>query len=152
MIYAIAYLLTILGVNVAFGHWPELSWLWAIAVGSIFVTRDYAQRALGHWVFVPMVVALILSYILASPFVALASACAFAVSESTDWLVFTATKRPLRDRILWSCALSAPLDSLVFLSMIGAFGFAAFGLSVASKMVASLMVWSAYWAKDRVTA
>lgn len=152
MIYAAAYLLTILAVNIAFGHWPELSWLWAIAVGSIFVTRDYAQRALGHWVVVPMVLALALSYILASPFVALASAAAFAISESMDWIIFTITRRPLPDRVLWSCATSAPLDSLVFLGMIGALSIAPFALSVASKMVAALMVWSAYWVKARAAA
>ena len=39
-----------------------------------------------------------------------ASAAAFAVSESVDWLVFAITKRPLKDRVLLSCAASAPVD------------------------------------------
>ena len=152
MIYAAAYLLTVLGVNMAFAWHPDLAWLWAIAVGSVFVTRDYAQRALGHWVVVPMVSALALSYWLASPFVALASAAAFAISESTDWLIFTITKRPLKDRVLWSCAASAPVDSFVFLAMIGALGVVPLTFSVASKMVAALIVWGAYSAHERVTA
>ena len=152
MIYAAAYLLTVLGVNMAFAWHPDLAWLWAIAVGSVFVTRDYAQRALGHWVVVPMVSALALSYWLASPFVALASAAAFAISESTDWLIFTITKRPLKDRVLWSCAASAPVDSFVFLAMIGALGVVPLTFSVASKMAAALIVWGAYSARERAFA
>ena len=144
MIWSVAYILSVLGVNLGFSHWPELDWLWSIAVGSIFVTRDFTQRAVGHWVFAPMAVGLVLSYALADPFVALASTVAFAISESTDWLVYTVTKRPLADRVLWSCAASAPLDSAVFLGMIGAFGWAAFGLQVASKMVAALVVWGGF--------
>ena len=141
MIWSLAYVLSVLGVNMAFSHWPQLDWLWSIAVGSIFVTRDFTQRAIGHWVFAPMAVGLILSYALADPFVALASTVAFAVSETTDWLIYTVTKRPLADRVLWSCAASAPLDSAVFLGMIGALAWAPFGLQVASKMVAALIVW-----------
>lgn len=141
MVWSVAYILSVLGVNLAFSHFPDLDWLWSIAVGSIFVTRDLTQRAVGHWVFVPMAVGLALSYILADPFVALASTIAFAVSESTDWLVYTVTKRPLADRVLWSVAASAPVDSAIFLGMIGAFGWTAFGLQVASKIVAALIVW-----------
>jgi uncharacterized PurR-regulated membrane protein YhhQ (DUF165 family) len=47
-----------------------------------------------------MLAALVLSYVTSDPSIALASATAFAVSECIDWLVFSITKRPLRDR-LW---------------------------------------------------
>ncbi len=149
MLWSIAYILSVLGVNLAFSWAPDLNWLWSIAVGSIFVTRDFTQRRIGHWVFGPMAIGLLLSYMLADPFVALASTVAFAVSESMDWLVYTATKRPLADRVLWSCAASAPLDSAIFLGMIGAFGWTAFGLQVASKMVAALVVWCGLRAAPR---
>jgi queuosine precursor transporter len=53
------------------------------------------------------------------PFIAVASVSAFLVSETADWIVYTVTKRPLRDRILASSAVSSPLDSVVFLGLIG---------------------------------
>lgn len=136
-----AYITSVVAINVAFEHWPELNWLWSIGVGSIFVTRDFCQRHIGHWVGVPMLAGLVLSYVLASPFVAAASAAAFLVSETADWLVFTITKRPLRDRVLLSCAVSAPLDSAVFLGLIGFLTPFAFSAQVASKLVAAIVVW-----------
>lgn len=140
-IWASAYVFSVLAINMAFAWKPELNWLWSIGVGSIFVTRDFAQRAMGHWVGLPMIVGLALSYWLASPFVAFASAAAFAVSEGADWLVFTITKRSLADRVLLSCGISAPLDSLIFLGIIGALSPWAFGAQVASKLVAAIVVW-----------
>lgn len=140
--WPVAYVASVLAINVAFAWRPDLAPLWAVAVGSVFVTRDFAQRAIGHWVIVPMVIGLILSYWLASPFVALASALAFAASETTDWLVFTVTKRPLRDRVLFSCALSAPVDSVIFLGMVGALTPMTLGLQVASKLAAAVAVWT----------
>jgi uncharacterized PurR-regulated membrane protein YhhQ (DUF165 family) len=103
---------------------------------------------MGHWVVLPMLVGIALSYLLATPFVALASAAAFAISESTDWLVFTLTKRPLRDRVLWSCAGSSPVDSTVFLQIIGIFSLKLFLISVASKMLAGLLVWVTLTSND----
>lgn len=141
VIWIVAYIASVVAVNVAFEWRPDLAWLWSIGVGSIFVTRDFTQRAIGHWVVLPMAIGIVLSYFLASPFVALASATAFAISEATDWLVFTITKRPLRDRVLWSCAASAPVDSAVFLLMIGAFGPLAFAAQVGSKLLAAVFVW-----------
>jgi hypothetical protein len=142
-LWVVAYVGSVLAVNMAFAWRPDLGWIWAIAVGSIFVTRDFCQRAMHHWVVLPMIAGIVLSYFLASPFVALASATAFAISESTDWLIFTITKRPLRDRVLWSCAASAPVDSTVFLLMVGAFSIPTLTISVASKMVAAAILWLA---------
>ena len=138
-----SYVLSVLMINIAFAHWPGLNWLWSIGVGAIFVSRDFCQRSIGHWVLIPMTVGLILSYALASPFVAFASAAAFAVSEATDWIVFTLTKRPLADRVLLSCGLSAPADSFVFLSLIGLLSPVAFWAQVASKLIAACVVWAA---------
>lgn len=143
MIWTAIYVAAVVAVNVAFSHAPELNWLWSILVGSIFVARDYCQRAIGHWALLPMIVGIGLSWFLADPFVATASAAAFALSETIDWLVFTVTKRPLRDRILWSCAASAPVDSAAFLLISGFWGWQAFGLQVSSKLVAALLIWGA---------
>jgi uncharacterized PurR-regulated membrane protein YhhQ (DUF165 family) len=78
---------------------------------------------------------------MADPFIAIASALAFIVSETTDWAVYTKTKRPMKDRILLSSAISVPIDSLVFLVVAGFFGWTTFFVMVVSKMIASVIVW-----------
>ena len=144
------YVGSVTAINAAFAYAPQYDWAWAIVVGFIFVARDYCQRYMGHWVVLPMLVGIGLSYVLATPFVAFASAAAFAISESTDCLVFTVTKRPLRDRVLWSCAASSPVDSAVFLHIVGSLSLDVFLTSVGSKMVAGLLVWMILISNDRL--
>ena len=111
-------------------------------MGVVFIARDFCQRAIGHWCLAAMVVAGLLSWWMADPFVALASVAAFAVAELADWCVYTVTKRPLADRILLSSAISTPLDSVVFLGMIGALSPELVGYQIASKMAAAVVVWA----------
>lgn len=144
------YVGSVTAINAAFAHAPQYEWAWALVVGFIFVARDYCQRHIGHWVILLMLFGIALSYVLATPFVALASAAAFAISESMDWLVFTITKRPLRDRVLWSCAASSPVDSAVFLKIAGIFSMELFLISVASKMLAGLLVWMTLIGNERL--
>lgn len=144
--YTIAYIISILSVNYGFSlvppipllgeMWPPMS----LAVGLIFVLRDFAQREIGHRVIGAMLIGALLSYYLADPFVALASLVAFAVSETADWAVYTYTKKPLKQRILLSSLIGTPLDSAIFLAMIGYFSIGGVLLMVASKMVAALLV------------
>ncbi len=82
-----------------------------------------------------------LSYVMANPYVAVASALAFAVSELADWLVYSLTKRPLSQRILLSSLLSTPIDSAVFLRGIGLLSPAGVAVMTASKMAGALIVW-----------
>ena len=117
--------------------WPPLS----LVVGFIFVVRDFAQREIGHRVLLAMLVGAVLSYIMANPFVAVASAAAFAVSELADWLVYSVTKRPLSQRILLSSLLGTPIDSAVFLGGIGLLSPAGVAVMTASKMAGALVVW-----------
>ena len=140
------YIATILAINVFFSYTPrEWQLIGATGAGFVFVSRDYVQRQYGKWWAIPpMIIGIYLSYLLASQFVALASAIAFAASETVDWLIFTITKRPLKDRILWSCPPSAVLDTIVFLSMLGALNWYLFWTSVASKSLAAVMVWGGY--------
>lgn len=114
----------------------------SLLVGFIFVLRDFAQRDLGHKVWIPMIAGIAVSYILADPFVALASATAFAISEAADWLIYTVSKKPLRDRILISSAVSTPIDSAVFMLMLGFFSWYGLLVMVASKMLGAGIV---YW-------
>lgn len=113
----------------------------ALAVGFVFVLRDYCQRSIGHWVILAMLGAGIISYFMASPYVALASVAAFLISEFADWAVYTWTKRPFAERVLWSSTLGTPIDSAVFLLMIGHFSWVAVIVMTLSKMLGALIVW-----------
>jgi uncharacterized PurR-regulated membrane protein YhhQ (DUF165 family) len=117
--------------------WPPLS----LAVGFVFVVRDFAQREIGHRVLLAMLVGAGLSYVMASPYVAIASAAAFFVSEFADWLVYTVTRRPLATRILYSSLLGTPIDSVVFLWGIGHLTVSGVVAMTISKMLGALVVW-----------
>ena len=88
------YIFGVVVVNILFSYVPMIQTSYgdfspvAILVGFIFVIRDYAQRATGHWVLVAMAIACLASYLMADPFVALASVLAFASSEIFSiWLI-----------------------------------------------------------------
>ena len=142
------YVAMIVGVNYAFAivplvelpdgtMWPPVSLL----VGFVFVARDFAQREIGHRVLAAMLAGAAISYFMAGPAIALASAAAFALSELLDWAVYSFTKRPLSQRILFSRAVGAPVDSAVFLGMIGILSAGGVVAMTASKMVGALIVW-----------
>ena len=116
---------------------PPLS----LIVGLVFVARDFSQREIGHYVIAAMMLAGGLSWMMADPFVAFASVSAFLISEFADWFVYTWTKRPLAERILISSAIATPVDSAVFLGIIGHLTPTAVIVMTASKMVGALVVW-----------
>ena len=116
------YVLLVPLVNWSFAHVPTVpmpdggAWSpMAIVTGLILVVRDLAQREVGHYIALPLAIGIAISFLMAPPEIALASALAFAFSEGIDWAIFTFTKRPLSKRILWSCGIAAPIDSLIFL-------------------------------------
>ncbi len=126
MIHCVVYVALILAINVAFVHvplitlpggemWPPIS----LAVGFTFVLRDYVQKHVGHNVLWCMLIGCALSWYFATPTLAIASALAFAVGELADWAMFTFTKRPFSQRILYSSLVGAPLDSIIFLTLVG---------------------------------
>ena len=153
MRYAFAYVALIVLVNLGFSYVPMIATPiglvspMAIVVGGVFVLRDFAQRHIGHSVMFFMVAGLVLSFVMADPFVATASAVAFAISEGTDWLLYTITKRPFKDRVLLSSAIATPVDTAVFLGLISGLTVGTFCLMVVSKMVAAFAVWF-YYRKD----
>ena len=126
--------------------WPPV----ALVVGLIFIARDFAQRVIGHWVLAAMLVAGVLSYFLADPFVAYASVAAFAINELADWLVYSFTKRSFAQRILFSSVLATPLDTIVFLGIMGWLSAPAVLAMTASKLVGAVMVW--YLVRNRMEA
>ena len=148
MKYSILYIFLIVTVNYGFTAvpllplpggemWPPMS----LVVGFIFVARDFAQREIGHKVIIAMLIAGALSYVMASPAIAFASVAAFLVSEFADWAVYSFTGRPFAQRVLLSSALSTPLDSVVFLGLIGHLSVAGVAAMTASKMIGALLVW-----------
>ena len=145
---SILYLLAIIIANLGFTYIPmiplpfgEMFAPMSLLVGFVFVLRDFAQRELGHKVFFVMTMGVVISYLLADPFVAVASAVSFAVSEVVDWLIYTIYKKPLKQRILISSAVSTPLDSAVFMLMLGFFSWYGMLIMVASKMLGALIIW-----------
>lgn len=146
--YTIAYVALIVAVNWLFtvlplidlpggDKWPPAS----LIVGLIFVARDFAQREIGHRVIIAMLVAGAISYVMADPYVAAASVAAFLISEFADWAVYSFTKRPFSQRILLSSAIGTPLDSVVFLLMIGHFSLVGAIAMTISKMLGAVVVW-----------
>ena len=146
--FTVLYVALIVAVNYAFivvplvklpdgTMWPPVSLL----VGFVFVARDFAQRKIGHKVLLAMLVGVAISYFMANPFVATASAAAFLISELVDWAVFTYTKRPLSQRILFSSLLGAPADSAIFLGLLGLLSPVGVAAMTASKLVGAFIVW-----------
>ncbi|KPW95972.1 VUT family protein, partial [Pseudomonas syringae pv. coryli] len=120
---------------------PHLDMIWSAWGGLVFVLRDMVQIRFGHGAIIAMLVALVLSYVTSDPTIALASATAFAVSECIDWLVFSITRRPLRDRLWISSALSIPLDTFIFFGMIDALTAPVVLTALASKFAGVTIVW-----------
>lgn len=102
-----------------------------LAAGAALALRDALQDTAGKWVvFAAVAVGAVMSFVIASPQLAVASAVAFAVSELADMRVYT----PLRSRAgfgsrRWSAAVlasgvvGAVVDTALFLGI--AFGWAA---------------------------
>ena len=139
---AALYVGAVVLVNVGFSLSPTVDWFWSLIVGGVLVLRDYAQRRWGHWCLAWMGLAAVLSYALGSPAVALASATAFAVSETIDWAVYTITQRPFADRVLLSTVCSAPVDTAVFLFMAHLSSLLLFTLGVSAKLTAGVVIWA----------
>ena len=154
------YLLLVPIVNWSFAHVPLIpmpdggNWApFAIVTGLVLVVRDFAQREIGHYVFIPLFVGVFFSYILAGPEIALASGLAFFVSEVADWAIYTYTRKPLSERVMLSSLVAAPIDSSVFL--MGA-SFAVPGIlspstlitSIASKLLGAYVIYRLLKARE----
>jgi queuosine precursor transporter len=141
MIWLAAYIGSVLAINFAFSLAPELDLIWSCWAGLIFVLRDMVQVRYGHWSLAAMLAGTVLSYLLSDPFVATASVAAFAAAELIDWAVFTVTRRPLRDRLWLSAALSVPVDTAIFFGMLDIWDPAVWAASLASKLAGVSVVW-----------
>ena len=150
MKFTIFYIAAIVVANLGFSYLPmiELPFDQRLApmsflVGFIFVLRDFAQKEVGHKVWFSIAAGVALSYVMADPFVASASATAFLISEFVDWSVYTVSDKPMKQRVILSSCASAPVDSAVFMIMLGFFSWFGLLVMIASKMVGALIVWKA---------
>lgn len=120
----------------------------AIVVGLTFSFRDMLQVRWGKWhCWIWMIVAGVITLFF-NVNIAIASCAAFLVSEAVDWAVFTNIPGSFRRRLIWSNAISLPLDSFVFVAI--AFGIhwpAIIGQSIV-KVISSLLILLviSYWA------
>lgn len=112
-----------------------------LMVGIALVLRDLVQEQFGKkWSIVAIIVGAILSYLLADPFIAIASFVAFFASEFIDFLVYSKIRKKGRSMaIAVSGLFGAVLDSAIFLYM--AFGSIAFieGQIFAKAMIGFLV-------------
>lgn len=145
--YSISYIILLVLLNTLFAYIPlmqifsaEISPMdWT--VGVVYVLRDFAQRELEHKVIFAMFIGSLISYVLAGKELAIASMSAFLIAEFVDWSVYTFTKQPLSQRILWSASLSAPIDSSVFLWIIHQLNGLAILVLSSAKILGVLFVW-----------
>jgi hypothetical protein len=153
-----AYIGAVVAINWLFVVVPMVSVLGTmfppvmLVVGFVFVFRDFAQREIGHWVVIAMLVAGGISYFMSAPVVALASVTAFLISEAIDWAVYTFTRKPLSQRILLSSAVAVPVDTIVFLQMVGFFDWTAVVLVSAAKMLGALVFWAVLNRREKASS
>lgn len=157
MLTVLTYIALIAGVNWLFDVTPLVELpggnLWspaALVVGFVFVVRDFAQRRAGNHILWAMLAGIAISWFMASPQLAVASALAFAVGELADWALYTFTKKPFSQRILISSLLGAPLDSLVFLSLIGIASPLSVGIMSFSKLIGAFLVFLLVRRRERL--
>lgn len=111
------------------------------AAGFALAARDAIQDAIGkRWMLGALTIAAALSYLVADPHIATASAVAFAVSELLDFAVYT----PIRNRsrlgdsrwaaaVLASGVIGAIADTAIFIGI--AFGAAAILPALAGQLI-----------------
>lgn len=141
------YIALIVGVNYAFAVTPLVQLpngdLWppaSLIVGFVFVVRDFAQRRVGHHILWAMLAGCVVSWYMATPQLAVASAVAFAVGELGDWALFTFTRKPFSQRILISSLLGAPWTAWSFCCSLAWRPPGPSGIMSLSKLAGSFLV------------
>jgi uncharacterized PurR-regulated membrane protein YhhQ (DUF165 family) len=145
-----SYLLFIVLLNTIFSYVPSFNLFGEpisfadFVVGLIYVMRDFAQRETKHWVIAAMFGGCFISWLLAEKQAAFASVMAFGVGELLDWSIFTFTKKPLSQRILWSSIISSPVDTAVNLYFLSQFNWVGLVVMTCTKVLGAFLLWL-YW-------
>ena len=111
-----------------------------LMIGAALVLRDQVQEHMGaKWALGGIIVGAILSYLLADPFIAIASILAFGVSELIDFGAYTYVRKYGRALAIAASGLvGAIIDSIVFLYV--AFGSLAYiEGQIVGKLIISLL-------------
>jgi uncharacterized PurR-regulated membrane protein YhhQ (DUF165 family) len=143
----ISYIAFIVLLNTAIVYWPPIHvFSQPISpadafVGCIYLVRDFAQREIRHYVFIAMMIGAALSFFLASHAIAMASVSAFIVGELIDWAIYTYTKKPLSQRLMYSALMSAPMDTVIFLVVLDQLNWAGFLLMNIGKITGVFILW-----------
>ncbi len=112
----------------------------AIAIGLTFSTRDFVQERYGKygcWIWMLLAVVITFAF---NRQLAIASVCAFMVSELSDWAIYTYSAGNIEKRLVLSNLVSTPIDSIIFVLL--AFGPvwpAIWGQTIV-KMLSSMLV------------
>lgn len=159
LILAGAFLACILAANYVtsrYGFVPVGFGLMATAgtyfAGLSFVLRDSLQDAAGKgWTVATIAAGAVLSFVIADPFIAAASAAAFGISELVDFSIYT----PLRRRGYVGAAIASNVagslvDSIVFLTVAGFPVWASLpGQMVGKTWIGLLGVGFVWWTRAR---
>lgn len=119
----VCYMGSVVGANYAITRWGIVPVGFGLdgpagvfLIGPALVARDWLQWAAGKRVaLVVLAIGIIVSYVIAEPQIAVASALAFAVSEMTDFALFTWVAPRWARAVLAGGIAGALLDSIVFL-------------------------------------
>jgi len=115
-----------------------------VLVGIIYIVRDFAQREIKHYIIIAMLIGAGLSYVFSTPSIALASLLSFISGEMLDWLIFSFTQKPLRQRLLLSSIVSTPIDSWVFLMIANRLSLLPFIIMSTGKIAGVFILWIAW--------
>ena len=93
-----------------------------LMIGLALLLRDAVHETLGkNWALYAIAAGAALSYLLADPYIAVASLAAFAVSELSDFAVYSRIRERSRElAVLASGVVGSVIDSVIFLYL--AFG------------------------------
>ena len=93
-----------------------------LMIGAALILRDLVHESLGvKWSLAAIGLGAVLSYLLADPFIAIASLVAFAISELSDYAVYVKIREKSKElAMLLSGIVGSTIDSAIFLYL--AFG------------------------------
>ena len=117
-------------------------------VGAALFLRDLVQDELGRrWTVLGILAGAVLSYLVETPAIALASGAAFLLSEAADFMVYTPLRQSGRKAlaVLASGLVGSLIDSAVFLQLaFGSLAFLAgqFAGKTEITVLCALLVWA----------
>jgi uncharacterized PurR-regulated membrane protein YhhQ (DUF165 family) len=149
--WPLLYLGSVILINALFLLVPPFHTPWGMAslgafgIGGVYIARDCVQRVHGPKLALILMGLGIAITAIMSPKLALASGSAFAVGEGIEFIIFSSTGRPFRERVAWSAPPGVLADTAVFLLIAGFFSWPNFFFESLSKALA--LAWI-FWLRD----